>query len=413
MKSTALTLALVLTLPGAALAQDEGIEDVIQPEVEAKPKRSTWQLFWTIALGKVGTPRAGETYEASEQAQALHDTLFVADLHTDVLLWNRNLLKRHDRGDVDLPRLQEGNVALQVFSAVTRMPKGHNHESNPSQGKDELTQLVAIQRWPMRTWFSLHKRALHMSKKLHRFAKRSDGGVVVVRSRADLQALEAKRQQGERVVGGLLSVEGAHCLEGKLEHVDTLFEAGYRMFGLTHFFDNELGGSIHGEAKGGLTDFGRQAIERMEELGIVVDVAHASSATIVDVLEVATKPVLVSHTGVRGTCDNPRNLSDAQLRAIAATGGVIGIGYWPRAVCVSGDDVTPIARAIRHAVDVVGVEHVALGSDFDGAEGIPMDASGLALVTQALLAERFSEDEIRLIMGGNVRRLLGELLPAE
>src|SRR5258706_967645 len=128
------------------------------------------------------------------------------------------------------------------------------------------------------------------------------------------------------------------------------------MIGLAHFFDNDYAGSAHGVAKGGLTDLGRRTIARMEELGIAVDVAHVSPATIDDVLAIATKPVVVSHGGAKGTCDNPRTLSDAHLRGIAATGGVVGIGYWQEAVC--GIEPRAIARAIRYTVDLIGDEHV-------------------------------------------------------
>jgi len=147
----------------------------------------------------------------------------------------------------------------------------------------------------------------------------------------------------------------------------------------------------------------------MERRKILVDLAHASAKTIDDVTAMATRPVVVSHTGVRGTCDNQRNLSDAQLKKIAATGGVIGIGFWDVATC--GNDARSIARAIRYTVGVVGVDHVALGSDFDGAVVVPFDVSGLPLLTQALLEQGFSEPDIAKIMGGNVFRLLRETLP--
>jgi membrane dipeptidase len=120
--------------------------------------------------------------------------------------------------------------------------------------------------------------------------------------------------------------------------------------------------------------------------------------------------VLSSHGGMRGTCDNHRSLTDDQARAIAASGGVIGIGFWPRATC--GDDVAAIVRALRYAVDLVGVEHVALGSDFDGSVQVPFDASGLPLLTEALLQAGFGPADIEKVMGGNVVRVLQAMLPA-
>jgi microsomal dipeptidase-like Zn-dependent dipeptidase len=148
----------------------------------------------------------------------------------------------------------------------------------------------------------------------------------------------------------------------------------------------------------------------MDAWGMIVDVAHASMATIDDVLSVATRPVVASHTGVRGTADNVRNLSDAHLRGIADTGGLIGIGFWPAAT--GGGDVAAVARAIRHAVTVAGIEHVGLGSDFDGAVAQPIDATGIVQITDALLGEGFGDDEIAAVMGGNALRILMESLPA-
>jgi microsomal dipeptidase-like Zn-dependent dipeptidase len=218
-----------------------------------------------------------------------------------------------------------------------------------------------------------------------------------------------EKRKTEKVVGGLLGIEGAHALDGDINNVEILFDAGFRMMAPSHFFDNDIGGSAHGVEKYGLTEKGKEVIRVMESRGILVDVAHASSRTIDDVLAISTKPVVVSHTGVRGTCDNERNLNDDQLRSIAKTGGVIAIGFWRTAVC--GDDAHSIAKSIKYAVDVVGVGHVGLGSDFDGSVRVPFDTSGQALVTQALMNEGFSETEISQIMGGNILQLLLSTLP--
>jgi microsomal dipeptidase-like Zn-dependent dipeptidase len=149
----------------------------------------------------------------------------------------------------------------------------------------------------------------------------------------------------------------------------------------------------------------------MEEKGMTVDLAHASAKTIEEVLAIATRPVVVSHTGVKGTCANNRNLSDAQLRAIARNGGVVGIGYWSTATC--GKDVKAIARAIRHAVSVAGIDHVGLGSDYDGTITAPFDTAGLVELTDALIAEGLGEGEIRKIAGENVLKVLSGNLPAQ
>ena len=124
----------------------------------------------------------------------------------------------------------------------------------------------------------------------------------------------------------------------------------------------------------------------------------------------STRPVVASHTGVRGIADNARNLSDEHLRGIAASGGLVGIGFWPTAC--GGDDAASIARSIRYAVDVAGVEHVGLGSDFDGAVPVPFDATGMVRITEALLEAGLDDAAIAKVMGGNALRVLGEALPA-
>jgi microsomal dipeptidase-like Zn-dependent dipeptidase len=147
----------------------------------------------------------------------------------------------------------------------------------------------------------------------------------------------------------------------------------------------------------------------MEEAGIIVDLAHASEKMVADVLQVATRPPLVSHTGVRGTCDSTRNLSDNTMKAIAAKGGLIGIGYWKGAVC----DDTPagVAKAIRYAVDLVGEDHVALGSDYDGSTTVTFDASQSATLVEAMMRAGLTSEQIAKISGGNAIRFLEANLP--
>ena len=186
---------------------------------------------------------------------------------------------------------------------------------------------------------------------------------------------------------------------------------GYRLMGLHHFFDNELGGSFHGITGAGLSDFGKEALGEMERLGITIDVAHSSPAVVEDVLAIATKPIVLSHTGLRGACDSPRDLDDDLAKRIAEKGGIIGIGYWPGAIC----DSSPgnVVRTIRYAIDLLGVDHVGLGSDYDGAVRTDFDTSELAVLTEEMRKANFTEEEIFKVMGGNVIRLFRENLPAE
>lgn len=368
-------------------------------------------VAWLLAPGIVERRMnrvTGRSIPVSERARAIHAKYFVADLHADTTLWNRDLLARGNRGHVDAPRLAEGGVALQAFTIVTRTPRGMNIERNTAD-TDNITLLALAELWPARTWASLSERALYQASRVTDAAARSNGGLSVIRSGADLDDFGAKRAADRKAVAALIGVEGAHALEGDLANLDRLFEAGVRMMAPTHFFDTEVGGSAHGVSRGGLTPLGREWVRKMEAKRMIIDLAHASPATIDDVLTMATRPVVVSHTGVRGTCDNQRNLSDAQLVALSQNGGVIGIGVWDTAVC--GGDARAIARAIEHAVNLAGFEHVALGSDFDGAVTAPFDATGLPQITQAMLDLGMDETKIEGVLGGNVRRLLRTLLP--
>ena len=345
----------------------------------------------------------------SEAAEALHDRLIIADLHSDTLLWKRDMLNRATRGHMDLPRLQDGNVALQVFSSVTKSPAGQNYDSN-SADSDNITLLAIGQLQPVRTWTSLVERSLYHAEKLEDAEANSDGALRIVRSRADIDALLADRQRGDNVTGAMLSIEGLHNLEGDEANFDRLFDAGFRMASPTHFFDNELGGSMHGLEKGGLTDFGREIIQRMEASGMIVDIAHASPAMVDEILAMATRPVVSSHGGVQAVCEVNRNLTDDQITAVAATDGVIGIGYWDGAICSYEPD--DVVASILHVRDLVGIRHVGLGSDYDGSTTVGFDTSELSVITQLLMDAGLSEGEIAQVMGGNTIRLLRDGLPA-
>jgi membrane dipeptidase len=336
-------------------------------------------------------------------AQDLQATLDVADMHADSLLWKRDLLERADHGHIHLPRLIDGHYALQVFSSVTKSPRGQNYDSNAADS-DTIWGLAIVDLQPIRTWSSLLQRSLFHAEKLRGFADGSGGRLRLITTQTDIDRLLADRQNGSSAVGGMLSIEGLHAIEGDIANLDVLYAAGFRMAGLAHFFDNDVAGSMHGVNKGGLTPLGRQVLRRMEAIGMIVDVAHASHAAVADVLAMATRPVVSSHGGVQATCKVNRNLTDDEIRDIAKTGGLIGIGYWSGAICSTKPQ--DVARAIAHVRDLVGIDHVGLGSDFDGSTTTGFDASQVVAITQALLNAGFSQTDIPKVMGGNVLRVL-------
>ncbi len=368
-------------------------------------------FFWCVPPlfdRLVNRTRLNRPYVVMPEAEALHQSLTVVDLHCDALISSRDLSVRANYGHVDLPRLTEGNVALQIFAIPTQTPVCAGVPWLPTDF-DALTLLIAAQRWPRRAWTSTFERALYATERLHALEKRSEGTFRIVASTTQLEAYLRDRERAPTLTAGVLGVEGLHCLEGNLENLDTLYDAGVRIAGLAHLAGNDVGGAAHGGNRGGLTAFGEAVVRRMEEKRILIDLAHASPALIDDVLDIATRPVTVSHAGFTGVCDNERNLSDVHARRIAGQGGVIGVAYFPWTT--GGRDVASITRALLYGVALVGVDHLALGSDFDGAVTTPFDASGVSLITDALLQADMSRDDIAKIMGENALRLLRETLP--
>jgi Zn-dependent dipeptidase, microsomal dipeptidase homolog len=342
-------------------------------------------------------------------SEAGYDQLsFIADLHCDMLLWDRDFFEEHDYGHVDLPRMQKANMAFQAFTIVSKTPRNMNIQSNDSN-TDQIGLLSFAQLRPPSSWFSIKARALHQCKQLQEFADDSDGQFRIINNQKDLKQFISDRATNNKLTSGMLGLEGAHCLENELSSLDDFYKAGVRYIGLAHFFDNEWAGSAHGISKGGLTDIGRKLVMKMDSLKIIIDLAHSSVQTIDEVLSMTSSPVIVSHTGVKGVCENQRNLSDKHLLEIGKRNGLVGIGLWETAVC--GTDAAATAKSIRYVADLIGVDKVALGSDFDGAIQAHFDVTGLPSIMGALKKEGFSTAEIDLIMGGNIRDFFLRNLP--
>jgi membrane dipeptidase len=348
-------------------------------------------------------------FDVSEEALKLHETLFIGDWHADSHLWNRDLSKRYKRGHVDIPRLQEGNVALQMFTTVTKSPRGQNYEKNETSASDNITALAVVQRWPIITWSSLAERAIFQANKVHKLAANDGDNFMLIKSQSDLNNFMQKRSINKSFVGGLIGTEGSHALDGDLENVKRLYDKGFRMMSLHHFFDNRLGGSLHGISGQGLTNFGEQVVLEIQNLDIILDVSHSSENVVKDVLKISNRPMVVSHTGFYGHCPSPRNINDNLMEDIARKGGLIAIGYWDAAVC----DNTPksVAEAIHYGIKLVGAEHVALGSDFDGTINPGFDTAELVAITHELIELGIDDNSIRLVMGENMLNFLQKNLP--
>jgi len=350
-----------------------------------------------------------QPFEVSSQAKKLHASLIIGDWHSDSLLWSRDFSKRHNYGHVDIPRLQAGNVSLQMFTTVTKSPSGLNYDSNSADAPDDITKLALIQRWPRATWKSLMARALHQANRLHKFEQSNADDLMIIKSKSDLANFLGRRSSNTTLVGGLIGTEGSHALDGKLENVQTLFDAGFRMMSLQHFFDNKLGASLHGLSQTGLTKFGRDVVKEIDSLDIILDVSHSAEAVVAEVLTIYEKPIIVSHTGFKGHCDTARNISDSLMQEIAAGGGLIAVGYWDAAVC--GNSPKDVVGAMKFGIDLVGENHISLGSDYDGTITTGFDTSELVALTDEMLKAGFTEVQISKIMGGNMLKFLQTNLP--
>jgi microsomal dipeptidase-like Zn-dependent dipeptidase len=369
-------------------------------------------LFFTIAPSFVDHSRNKIIHSNVKIEKVVwYDSIpFIADMHCDALLWNRNILKRNEHDHVDIPKMQEANAAFQIFTIVSKTPRSMNYDHN-SGNTDNIALLAFAQLRSPSDWFSLKSRALHQCDVLKKAALKSNGIFRVITNQKELENFIDERKSNRKLTAGMLGMEGAHCFENDVNNVDAFYNAGVRYIGLTHFFDNEFGGSAHGVDKGGLTEKGKELIKRMIEKHIIIDLAHASPKLIDDIFANTNCPLIVSHTGVKGICDNVRNLSDEQIEEIGKRNGLIGIGMWDTAVC--GTDADATAKSIKYVADKIGVDKVAMGSDFDGAIEASYDITGFPLIVNALLKEGFSRMDIEKIMGGNIRDFLLKNLPKE
>lgn len=242
------------------------------------------------------------------------------------------------------------------------------------------------------------------------------GRLKLIRTAKDLE--NALKDQSNSKVYGLLEAEGGEILGGSLEKLDRLYDMGLRVLTLAWNFDNELCDSVAGQSRhNGLSAFGREVVARAQELGMLIDVSHCSDKTLEDVLLITQKPITASHSNARALCSHPRNLTDDQIKALARSGGVIGINFYPLFLDNSGNaQFMDIIKHIEYISALVGPEHVGLGSDFDGFSGLPHGMNGveeLYKIPEALLRLNYTEAHVKAIAGENFTRLLmGVLKPA-
>jgi membrane dipeptidase len=330
-----------------------------------------------------------------DEARALHAEVCVLDLHADTAkLMEKlgyDLAARHERpmprrlsmlGHVDLPRLREGGVAGQFFSFWTT--------PYPERG---CARSVARQLDALDAAMASHPAALAWT-----------------RTGADVRAAKAAGR-----IAALGGIEGGQALEGQLGAIEAFSRRGVRYLGLLHFSVNAIGWPAKGrgaDASQGLTGFGRDAVRECERCGVIVDLAHINRRGFFEALELATLPVMISHTGVAGVHPHWRNVDDEQLRAVADNGGCVGVIFARR--FLGGASIDAVVDHILHVIDVAGEDVPALGSDFDGFVVPPIgleDVAALPNLTVALSRRGVSARALEKILGGNVLRVL-DAVPA-
>lgn len=241
------------------------------------------------------------------------------------------------------------------------------------------------------------------------FERHHPESMKIIRTARDLQSIRQGR------VYGILGAEGAEILGGSLEELERLFSLGLRILTLSWNYDNEVCDSVAGHKRhNGLSPLGIQVVRRMEALGMLMDLSHASDKTFEDVMSVSSCPVTASHSNCRALCPHRRNLSDEQIRAIASRRGVIGINFYPPFLESSGNaGIMSIIKHIEHMSEVAGTWAVGLGCDFDGVDRLPAGISGvesLRSLADELLRLNYREEDVRAIMGENYVRLFTQIL---
>jgi membrane dipeptidase len=336
-------------------------------------------------------------------------------------------------GNTDFPRLVESGMTAEFMSAWVDAPYAERAGASFS-------------------------RAMQHIETIHAFVDRHPDRLLFATTAADV-----RRAKAEGKIAIFIGVEGGHAIEGSLDRLRDLYAHGARYLTLTWNNGNAWAGSsigVDGTRTGGLTPFGRDVVREMNRLGMLVDLSHVSDSTFYDAIAVSTVPVIASHSSARALSDVPRNLTDDQLRAIARNGGVVNVNFYSRfidsryragiehveetvraaraAARAAGEDSASAAKRISamrdslaaaipptpfsvlidhidHIAKVAGVDHVGLGSDFDGVSALPLgmeDVTRLPRIAQALLDRGYSDGDVRKMLGGNMLRVMTRVLDA-
>lgn len=320
----------------------------------------------------------------------------VFDAHCDTIseAKNKNCGLRKNKLHVDIERGRGFSPYAQVFAVFTR----------PTTGS--ITEMDYTKDWPSEILTQMADELISLL--LSELEKNSDI-LTLCRSAADVKSAA---ESGK--AAALIAVEGAELLGCDLERLKRAYDKGVRFVNLCWNFDNALCGAANGAAKGGLTDSGAQFVRTMQDLGIAVDLSHASEHTFWDVAEIARRPIIAGHSNSKAVCDNPRNLTDDQFKTIAKLEGVVGLNLCPNFLCESGDaGIEDIIRHAEHFLGLGGEKTVCLGGDLDGIDDLPKEMTGIesySKLYEAMLRRNYTESLVQDIFYNNLYNVLEKVL---
>ena len=326
------------------------------------------------------------------QAQRLHDRILSLDTHCDTPMFfpqDVDFGRRDEKILVDLPKMTEGRLDATIMVCYLPQPKqGETFQQNVSfdvSGPKAYADLIF--------------------DKIGQIVEKNADAVALARTPDELWQ---NKRAGKKSI--MLGIENGLALEGNLQNIRHFHERGIVYITLCHNGDNDICDSARGsQTHNGVSAFGEKVIREMNHLGIMVDLSHAHEKSFYDALDISETPIVCSHSSARALCDHPRNLTDDQMRALARKGGVCQITLYHGFLLKEGEaTILDAMRHLDHAIQVMGIDHVGLGTDFDGDGGIRglADASELTLFTRQLLARRYSEQDIQKIWGGNFLRVM-------
>ena len=343
---------------------------------------------------------------AYRQAQQVHDHILTLDTHCDTPMFfpqNPNFATRDEKILVDLPKMTEGRLDATIMVCYLPQPK----EGQLFQDNIDMAALVGHQ-----DIIGPKAYADLIFNKIEEIVGQNHNHLALARTPEELWK---NKRAGKKSI--MLGIENGLALEGDIRNVDYFKQRGVVYITLCHNGDNDICDSARGtQTHGGVSSLGAEIIAEMNRKGVMVDLSHAAESSFYDALQISKQPIVCSHSSARALCDHPRNLTDDQMRALAKAGGVCQVTLYHGFLVKDSNGPTEASildamKHLDHAIDVMGIDHVGLGTDFDGDGGVCglADASELTLFTRQLLKRRYSEADIQRIWGGNFLRVMQQV----